>query len=153
MVLRKPILRLWALCFQITKLKTGAVPECTWLGWQGHKSNKRMLETMSCMAIGKCGGYWGTCKPEHYKGLKLNVLPYWSKQRNVRSCFHSQLACKWPINNILCSVDFIFKSWKGLLKYKNYLNCNKSGLLLPGQVLYLLIHRFICCCTLNIATP
>ena len=25
---------------------------------------------------GKCGGYCGTCEPEHYKGLKLDVLPY-----------------------------------------------------------------------------
>ena len=24
---------------------------------------------------GKCGGYCGTCEPEHYKGLKLDVLP------------------------------------------------------------------------------
>jgi len=25
---------------------------------------------------GKCGGYCGTCEPEHHKGLKLDVLPY-----------------------------------------------------------------------------
>ena len=24
---------------------------------------------------GKCGGYCGTCEPEHYKGLKLDVMP------------------------------------------------------------------------------
>ena len=28
------------------------------------------------IVYGKCGGYCGTCEPDHYRGLKLDVLPY-----------------------------------------------------------------------------
>ena len=33
---------------------------------------------------GKCGGYCGTCEPEHYKGLKLDVLPVTATDSLVR---------------------------------------------------------------------
>jgi len=48
----------------------------SWIG-VGNKPSVWLQRIQENQIIyGKCGGYCGTCEPEHYRGLKLDVLPY-----------------------------------------------------------------------------
>jgi len=64
--------------FSINLTGTGlrVADHSSWIG-VGNKPSVWLQRIQDNQIIyGKCGGYCGTCEPEHYKGLKLDVLPY-----------------------------------------------------------------------------
>ena len=76
-------------------------------------TNKTLQDNQIIYA--KCGGYCGTCEPEHYKGLKLDVLPYWTLNSlsYCAGCICIQINCciESPIIVIsLCNFRMIFYS-------------------------------------------
>lgn len=64
--------------FSINLSGTGlrVAPFSGWIG-VGNKPSVWLQRIQDNQIVyGKCGGYCGTCEPDHYRGLKLDILPY-----------------------------------------------------------------------------